>query len=203
MRMNKIYTEDDLLAYVNEYGILPFWSEEGFSASAFSGVHFNSLWNIRERLVNSKTVVYGRFVNKKATFVSLEVFPYLAALRRDGYDFDSLTDEGRTPKREIDIMTAVGNAPTPSYKLSQTLKMKGFDGAVASLQNKTYLCLNFAKSYMGTALLCRPEDLFGEEYTRSKYGLTPEQNAEQISRLAKGIFELDEKTRSKLLSVAV
>lgn len=202
--MNKIYNENDLIEKVNEYGILPFWSEsDEFAASSMSGVHFTALWNIRERVVNSKAVVYGRFVNKKATFVSLDVFPYLAALRRDGYDFDSLSDEGRAPKREIDIMTAVGNSPTPSYKLSQTLKMKGFDGTVASLQNKTYLCLTFAKSYMGTALLCRPEDIFGEELTRSQYGLSPEQNAEQIMRRAKGIFELDEKTRAKLLTVAV
>lgn len=202
--MKTIYNEQDLIENINEYGILPFWSESGtFAASAMSGVHFTALWNIRERVVNSKAVVYGRFVNKKATFVSLDVFPYLAALRRDGYDFDSLTDEGRAPKREIDIMAAVGNSPTPSYKLSQALKMKGFDGTVASLQNKTYLCLTFAKSSMGTALLCRPEDLFGEQYTRAQYCLTPEQNAEQIMQRAKGIFELDEKTRAKLLTVAV
>ena len=202
--MKTIYTEQDLIDNINEYGILPFWSESGeFASSAMSGVHFTALWNIRERVVNSKAVVYGRFVNKKATFVSLDVFPYLAALRRDGYDFDSLTDEGRAPKREIDIMAAVGTSPTPSYKLSQSLKMKGFDGTVASLQNKTYLCLTFAKSYMGTALLCRPEDVFGEQYTRSQYSLTPEQNAEQIMKRAKGIFKLDEKTRTKLLTVAV
>ncbi|MCH5164917.1 MAG: hypothetical protein J1G01_00760 [Clostridiales bacterium] len=201
--MNKIYTQDDLIARINEFGILPFWTEDGFSAAAMSGINFNALWNVREQAVNSNKIVYGRFVNKKATFVSLEVFPYLAALRRDGYDFDSLSDEGRAPRREIDIMQAVGDKPTPSYNLGKSLGMKGFDGAVASLQNKTYLCLNFKKSYMGTALLCRPEDIFGYDYVRSKYNLSVQENAEAIARLAKGLNEFDEKTRNKILSTAV
>lgn len=201
--MNKIYTAEDLINTVNEYGILPFWTDEGFSAWAMSGINFNAFWSVREQVVNTNKIVYGKFVNKKATFVSLAVFPYLASLRRDGYDFDSLTDEGRAPRREIDIMNAIGDKPTPSYSLGKSLEMKGFDGAVTSLQNKTYLCLNFKKSAMGTALLCRPEDVFGYDYVRSKYSLTPQENADELLRIAKGLQEFDEKTRTKILSAAV
>ncbi len=168
-----------------------------------SAVSFMKLWNMREKAVNSGEIVYGKFVNKKATFVSREAFPYLAALRRDGYDFDSLSDEGKAPRREIEIMNAVGNDPTPSYKLSQSLGMKGFDGVVTSLQNKTYLCINFKKSYMGTALLCRPEDLFGYDYVRSAYGLSIQENVEKLLSLCPGLKELDEKIRAKALTPAV
>ena len=201
--MNKIHTAEDLIAAVNEYGVLPFWTDEGFSAWQMSGVNFNAFWTLREQAINTNEFVYGKFVNKKATFVSKEVFPYLAALRRDGYDFDSLTDEGKAPRREVEIMNAVGDQPTPSYTLGKSLQMKGFDGAVTSLQNKTYLCLNFKKSAMGTALLCRPEDVFGYDYVRGKYSLTPQENAAELLRLAKGLYEFDEKTRDKILSPAI
>lgn len=201
--MDKIHTAEDLIAAVNEYGVLPFWTDEGFSAWQMSGVNFNAFWTLREQAINTNEFVYGKFVNKKATFVSKEVFPYLAALRRDGYDFDSLTDEGKAPRREVEIMNAVGDKPTPSYTLGKSLQMKGFDGAVTSLQNKTYLCLNFKKSAMGTALLCRPEDVFGYDYVRGKYSLTPQENAVELLRLAKGLHEFDEKTRDKILSPAI
>lgn len=201
--MDKIHTAEDLIAAVNEYGVLPFWTDAGFSAWQMSGVNFNAFWTLREQAINTNEFVYGKFVNKKATFVSKEVFPYLAALRRDGYDFDSLTDEGKAPRREVEIMNAVGDKPTPSYTLGKSLQMKGFDGAVTSLQNKTYLCLNFKKSAMGTALLCRPEDVFGYDYVRGKYSLTPQENATELLRLAKGLLEFDEKTRDKILSPAI
>ena len=73
----RINTVDDLIAAVDEYGILPFWSDDGFSAWGMSAINFNSLWYVREQAVNSLKIAYGRFVNKKATFVSLEVLPYL------------------------------------------------------------------------------------------------------------------------------
>lgn len=201
--MKRISTQQDLIDCVNFYGILPFWTESGFSASQMSDVSFMKLWNLREKAINGGGIAYGKFVNKKATFVSLAAFPYLCSLRRDGYDFDSLADEGRAPKREIDVMTAVGTEPTPSYKLSQTMKIKGFDGVVASLQNKTYLCLNFKKSSMGTALLCRPEDVFGFDTVRSAYTLSPAECAAKLVELCPGLAEFGDKIRAKILSPAV
>ncbi|MDE7464659.1 MAG: hypothetical protein K2M48_06475 [Clostridiales bacterium] len=200
----KIHSKEELLEAVNEYGILQFWSEEHLSAWTLSGVNFNTLWKIREDVVNSLEVVYGKYADKKATFVSREVFPYLAALRRDGYDFDSLSDEGRAPNRETLIMNAVADGTQPSYALGKSLGIKGFDAAVTSLQNKTYLCLTFKKSMMGTALLSKPETIFGYDYVRSKYSLSPAECAEEIKRrAAKGLTAFDEKTLKKLLSPAI
>lgn len=201
--MITITNEDTLLQAIEEYGILPFWDEHGFAASQMSGVSFMKLWNIREKVVNSEKIVYGKFINKKSTFVSKSVFPFLCALRRDGYDFDSLTDEGKAPRREIDVMNAVGTSPAPQYELGKSLGMKGYDTTVTSLQNKTYLCVTFKKSYMGTALLSRPEDVFGYDYVRGAYGLTAQENIDEIVRRAKGIAMLDEKIRNKALAPAV
>ncbi len=201
--MNTILTQEDLIAAVNEYGILPFWSETGFSASANAGISFMKLWYMRERAVNGKQIAHGKFINKKATFVSLDVLPHLCALGRDGYDYDSLIDEGRLPKREADIMNAVGDDTVPSYKLGKKLEIKGYDTAVTSLQNKTFLCVTFVKSAMGTAMLSMPETLFGYDFVRSAYSLTPEQNIEELLKRAPGLQELDENIRRKALTPAV
>ncbi len=199
----KITTLDGLIEAVEKYGMLMFWDEERLSAWTLSGINFNAMWSLREQAVNSKRVIYGKYALKKATFVSKSAFPYLAALRRDGYDFDSLSDEGRVPNREALVMNAVGNTRAPSYKLGQSLGIKGFDAAVTSLQYKTYLCLQFKKSYMGTALLCRPEDEFGYDYVRSAYSLTQEQCVQKIKELCPGLSAFNEAELKKLLAPAV
>lgn len=201
--MSRITTVDDLLECVDEYGILPFWVEDGFSAWSLSAINFNAFWSVREQAVNTRKIAYGKFVNKKATFVSLAVFPHLCALRRDGYDFDSLADEGKAPHRETLIMDAVGETSAPSYELGKTLGIKGYDSAVTSLQNKTYLCLNFKKSSMGTALLIKPENVFGYDFVRSAYSLSAEENIREIQKLAPGLKNFSEPERAKILSPCV
>ena len=199
----RIKNENDLTECVEHYGILRFWDETRLAASTLSDISFMKLWNVRERAVNSERVAYGKFVLKKAAFVALDVLPYLVSLRRNGYDFDSLCDEGLAPNREAIVMNADGDKPTPSYALGGALGIKGYDTAVASLQNKTYLALTFKKSSMGTALLCRPEDIWGADFVRSKYDLTPEQCAQKILERCKGLEDFTEKELKKILSPAV
>lgn len=204
MNEKKITSVEDLIEKVDEYGILQFWAEEHTSAWTLSGVNFNTLWSLREQAVNSQKIAYGKFVQKKTTFVSLEVLPYLCALRRDGYDFDSLADEGLAPNREKLVMSSVGDELTPSYALGRSLGIKGFDSVVTSLQNKTYLCLQFKKSIMGTALLTKPENIFGYDFVRSAYSLSPDECVSKITALAqKGLAVFDEKERSKILIKAI
>lgn len=200
-----IYNEDDLFNAVEKYGILTFWDEEKLSAWTLSGVSFMKLWNIREKLINSKRVAYGKFANKKATFVSLSLFPALVALRRDGYDFDSLRDEGLCPHREglvMDAVLASNGEPVPRYALGKSLSMKGYDGVVDSLQNKTYLCMTFKKSMMGTALISTPEDLFGYDFVRSEYSAPTDKLISTLSE-AKGLQDFDEKALNKFMSKAI
>lgn len=202
--MAKIYCEEDLIAAVNEYGMINFWDDNKLSTWTLSGVNFNRLWSIRENVVNSKKVAYGKFMCKKSTFVSLELLPALCALRRDGYDFDSLSDEGLCPHREALVMDAVNAAsePVPSYALGKSLAMKGYDAVVSSLQNKTYLCVTFKKSMMGTTLLSKPEDIFGYDFVRSAYGNSVEQNI-QILKSAKGLQSFTDSELKKILSKAI
>lgn len=200
----RINSDDDLLAAIDEYGILPFWDENGFSAWQLCDVNFMKLWYMRERVVNTKKIAYGKFVHKKATFVRLDLLPALCALRRDGYDFDSLCDEGRVPNREKIVMDAVdaSSEPAPSYQLSKSIGIKGYDTCVTSLQNKTYLCVTFKHSYMGSALLSRPETLFGYDFVRSAYDKTNEQNAAVLAN-TKGLQQFTDEEVKKILTPAV
>ncbi len=200
----RIKNDDDFFAAVDEYGILPFWDENGFSAWQLSDVNFMKLWYMRERVVNSKKVAYGKFVRKKSTFVRLDLLPALCALRRDGYDFDSLCDEGRAPNREKIIMDAIDAAtePAPQYALGKSIGVKGYDTCVTSLQNKTYLCVTFKHSSMGTALLARPETVFGYDFVRSAYSKSLEENAALLSG-AKGLLSFTEPEIKKILSPAI
>ena len=200
----RIKSDEDLLAAVNEYGILPFWDENGFSSWQMSDVSFMKLWYMRERVVNSKKIAYGKFVHKKSTFVRLDLLPALCALRRDGYDFDSLCDEGRVSNREKAIMDAVDAAsePAPSYALNKSMGIKGFDTCVTALQNKTYLCVTFKHSNMGSALLSRPETLFGYDFVRSAYSKTNEQNAAVLAA-TKGLKQFTDEEIKKILTPTV
>ncbi len=203
--MKKIRTADDLISAVEEYGMLFFWDENNVSAWTMSGVSFNDLWNLREEAVNSKRIAYGKYMRKKSTFVSLELFPRLCALRRDGYDYDSLVDEGLGVRRENEVMRAIEGAsgePVPSYALGKSLGMKGYDGVVTSLQNKTYLCVTFKKSSMGTALLNKPEDIFGFDFVRSMYSIAPEENIKALEA-AKGLERFSRSEIDKILCKAI
>ncbi len=56
----------------------------------------------------------------------------------------------------------------------------------------------------GTALINRPEDVFGYVYVRAKYALSARENADEISaRAAKALKEFSEKERAKILSPAI
>lgn len=201
--MKSISTEQELIDAVDEYGILPFWSEQSFCAFSMSAVNFNAFWVLRERAVNSQKIAYGKFVNKKATFVSLALLPHLCALRRDGYDFDSLSDEGKAPHREITVMENIAKDGTRSYELGKSLGMRGYDGVVTSLQNKTYLCLQFAKSTMGSALLCTPESLYGSDFVRSQYNTDARKLREYLIEHSPGLRDFTADFLNKTFSPCV
>ena len=102
---SRIQTWEELIGLVNELGFLPLFKNEvdGFSAEEntsdlywWTGDEAQDPWEWRCLIARSGQVAYGKFFGKKAGFVSREWFPHFANWRRDGYDFDSLWDEGLT-----------------------------------------------------------------------------------------------------------
>lgn len=80
-------------------------------------------------------------------WLGLEWLPYFANSRRDGYDFDSLWEDGKASRRQKKIMDLFEDTEELYSNEMKSLGgfgkggEKGFDGTVTDLQMKTYLCV--------------------------------------------------------------
>ena len=91
--IDEIRNRKELVALVNEIGFLPFFSGriEGFSLEEnisydawyqgrWSGkIHWDA-WEWKGQVLQSKELVYGKFFEKKAGFISLKLWPDLLQL---------------------------------------------------------------------------------------------------------------------------
>ena len=57
-------------------------------------------------LNKGKDIVYSKFFDKKAGFISKKWLPVFANYRRDGYDFDALYEDGKAPHKHKKITVA-------------------------------------------------------------------------------------------------
>ena len=111
-----IHTVDEAIEYINEIGFLPLFRNDipGFS--------------LEERTVpeywwcEDVDIVYGKFFNKKAGFISRKWLPVFANYRRDGYDFDALYEDGKAPNKHKKIMDHFMEAHVDTELYSNELK---------------------------------------------------------------------------------
>ncbi|MCR4671147.1 MAG: hypothetical protein K5643_08150 [Saccharofermentans sp.] len=162
----------DLLALIDECGFMPLFANDiaGFSvenrtdpAYWWTGDPELDPWEWRMILARTGKVAYGKFFSNKAGFISKKWFPYFANYRRNGYDFDSLYEEGKAGYREkllMDLFMPEGMDPAATdkktlerYGCSEALftyemkekagfgkgKEKNFEGVLTRLQMQTYL----------------------------------------------------------------
>lgn len=205
----KIETIDDIIAAAEYYGILPFYYNNNDCVSLWSlsqpTLTFGKMWNLRKKAVNTHEFAYGNFFDGRMALVKKSLFPNFCALMRDGYDFDSLADEGRVSSSQITVMNAIGNKDrVKCYELSQKLNMRGFDTAVNRLQRMSYLCVSYLEpSIADTKYLATPETVFGADFVRSAYSLSNEENADIIRNALPDIDNMPVKAIEKLLKPAI
>ena len=108
-----IHTADELHKVIKDVGFLPLFQNEieGFSVEEMTdpscwwcGDPEVDPWEWRSILARKNDIVYGKFFNKKAGFISKKWFPYFANYRREGYDFDAGYEDGKVGYRENLIM---------------------------------------------------------------------------------------------------
>ena len=199
----RIKTVEELNEYVETVGFLPLFRShvDGFSleeltaCSAWWSEKEEDPWEWRKIVAGEGKIVYGKFFGQKAGFISKEWFPYFAAYRRDGYDFDTLYELGmasRKSKLLMDVLDADGE--TPSYLLKEKAGFgkngeKGYEGAITRLMMETYavICgfsqkVNKAGEPYGwsVASYCTAEQRFGRDLVRSCYHLSKEEALEKI-----------------------
>jgi hypothetical protein len=206
-----IRTYSQLTDYIDEVGFLPLIKNniKGFSVEEhtakdawWTGSQLDP-WSWREIIATEGKVAYGKLFCNRAGFVSREWYPYLAAYRRDGYDFDSRYEDGLASRRSKNIMEVLMRC---EECLSNELKVaagfgkegeKGFESTVSLLQMQTYITVRSfqrKKNKKGEeygwpiASLALSENLFGEEYVRSQYHLGATKAKEMIISMLKSKY---------------
>ena len=205
-----VRTKQDLIDAVREYGIVPYFStsvpgfslEEHCSPSVLFSDGDDDTWAWKGSVIQETGCAYGKFFEKKAAYVSREVFLELANYRRDGYDFDSRYDDGLArfqDKQLYDLIDA--SAPVLSKALRETggyaysgrwqktEGKKGFDTSVTRLQEQCYVLISdFVytldkkgnKRGWGVAEYSTPEKSMGEFFTENVYRRSPEESYERL-----------------------
>lgn len=202
-----IHTVEEAIAYINEVGFLPLFKNDipGFSLEERTTPEYwwcdipeKDPWLWRAIIAGKRDIVYGKFFDKKAGFISKKWLPVFANYRRDGYDFDALYEDGKAPLKHKRIMENFmeGNEDTEIFS-SELKKLagfgkegyKGFEGAVTGLMMQIYLCnCDFKKRVnkkgaeygWDVAVYSSPEHLFGYDYVTSRYKDAPQESWRQI-----------------------
>lgn len=202
-----IHTVEEAIAYINEVGFLPLFKNDipGFSLEERTTPEYwwcdipgKDPWIWRAIIAGKHDIIYGKFFDKKAGFISKKWLPVFANYRRDGYDFDALYEDGKAPLKHKRIMENFmdGNEDTEIFS-SELKKLagfgkegyKGFEGAVTGLMMQTYLCNYDFKKHVNkkgaeygwdVAVYSSPEHLFGYDYVTSRYKDDPQESWRQI-----------------------
>ena len=213
-----LHTPEEVVAYVNKVGFLPLFKNElpGFSLEErsvgdgwWSGDEGRDPWQWRTVLASGREVVYGKFFGKRAGFISKEFFPYFVNYRRDGYDFDTLFEDGKASSRQKKIMDLfLTNEELFSFEVKKQAGFfkggeKNFEGTLQELQTKTYLCMSDFRQKTGkngqpygwqVVIFSTPENLFGYSYVTSAYKEEPSVSKERIiSKLREQYPQVTEK----------
>jgi hypothetical protein len=212
IKLPEVSTKKELCALIEDIGFIPLFKSgmPGFSVEDitsgtcwFSGDPERDPWDWRKIIAAEGNIAYGKLFQKKAGFISKKWYPRFANFRRDGYDFDSLYEEGLAPRRCSMVMKLFpGDEMIPSYEIKRRAGFgkggeKGFEGVMAALQMQTYLTIrgfeqkrNKAGDPYGwaTGVYSTPGALFGEGYVRSEYSKHPKESKEEILEHCRKLF---------------
>lgn len=218
----RIRTAAELVRWIQEIGFLPLFSNgvEGFSVEEHTAASCwwsedeeQDPWEWREILAGGHEVVYGKFFDNKAGFLSREWLPVFANARRNGYDFDARYEEGLAGNREkaiMDFYLLRSEDGEIHFKrdeiLSTDLKkaagftkggFKNFPGILTSLQMQTYLVTagfrrrtgQKGQAYgMSVAIMLPPESVWGYEAVARGYEEEPGQSWTRIFEHIKALY---------------
>ncbi|WP_026493478.1 AlkZ-related protein [Butyrivibrio sp. XPD2002] len=223
-----IRRREDLVELVNEIGFLPFFSGriEGFSLEEnvsyeawyqgrWSGRVRWDAWDWKGEVLQNRELVYGKFFEKKAGFISKDLWPDFCNYRRDGYDFDARFDDGLAPYKDRDVVNYIeGSGAMLTREIKQNLNYKkggnkGFETVITRLQMQTYVVpVNFEYSKRkngeeygwGNCRYDIAENFWGDKLCRSAYKRSPEESLDRIIKhIRKVLPRMDEEDLRALL----
>ena len=173
------------------------------------------MWEWKGPVIRETGCAYGKFFEKKAAFVSREVFLDLANYRRNGYDFDSRFDEGLARRADRELYSLVEqNGPIVSKRLKGLGYYgkdgrKDFDPCMLRLQEQCYVVISdfvyeldrHGKPYgWGVAEYATAERQQGPEFRQQVYRCAPEESRQRLlERLKMLTPNADEKALRRFL----
>ena len=228
MKIKKIRRIEDLIETVDEIGFLPFFCSRiyGFSLEdhvadsawyrgRWHGKVVWDAWNWKGELLRDKSLIYGKFFEGKAGFISKEWFPDFCNYRRDGYDFDSRFEDGLANYKDkgiVEYLIQTGATLTKNIKDDLNYKKggnKGFETVITRLQMQTYVVpVNYEYSVRksgeefgwGNCRYDIADNYWGKKLCCSAYKREPEESYERIMKQFKKLLpEADENDIKKLL----
>ncbi|MBQ8667482.1 MAG: hypothetical protein IJ526_11550, partial [Lachnospiraceae bacterium] len=166
-------------------------------------------------VLQNRELVYGKFFEKKAGFISLQLWPDFCNYRREGYDFDARFDDGLASYKDkgvVDYITGVGATLTKDIKDNLNYNKagnKGFETVISRLQMETYVVpinYEYSKRKNGDEYgwgNCRydiAEKYWGDKLCRSAYKRSPQESLNRIlMHVLKALPGLDEDELRALL----
>ena len=215
----RVRTVEAAAALIRALGLLPLFSNgiPGFSleertpaADWWSDDPARDPWAWRQLLAREPDILYGKFFDKRAGFVSAECFPDFANWRRNGYDFDTRIDEGLAPHRERRLMAPFLTDGLPNGTALRSCALreqagfgkggeKNYEGVLTGLQMQTYLIIGdfrqrqnrLGKPYgWHLAVIRTPEAKLGYDFVTSRYSEAPEASRERLLARLRNRFDL-------------
>lgn len=204
-----VHSPEAMAERICTLGFLPLFSNAvpGFSVEEtvpphvwWTGDPRSDPWEWRQILSRDSRLAYGKFFDRKAGFISRDWFPVFANARRDGYDFDTLCDDGLASHRSQKLMAAFDLAEdgTGRALLSPVLREeagfgkgreKNFEGTLTELQMQSYLLVGDFRQRLNRrgegygwhlALLETPESKWGYDFVTSAYREAPAESWARI-----------------------
>lgn len=206
-----IHNIGEMEKLIDEIGFIPLFanSVKGFSVEEHTymknwwcGNETIDPWEWRRVLSKNPEIGYGKFFDRKAGFISKKWFPVFANYRRNGYDFDSLFDDGLASFRKKKIMDLFfsddeqNGQNVISYELKEKSGFsaggeKNFEGVLSELQMQTYLLMcdfrrktnrNGEPYGWHIAVFETPETKWGHNHVASMYKESADESYGKILR---------------------
>lgn len=151
VRFNIVHNIEELVTLVNDVKFIPVFQNSipGFSIEEHIAPEFwfpkegDGFWEWKGPSIRKSGCAYGKFFHGRAGYISLDLFNDFANYRRDGYDFDSLWDEGLVGlkyKRVFDILWNKNSML--SKELKNESETKNFEQIMTYLQMHGYVVIS-------------------------------------------------------------
>lgn len=151
--MKRINSAGDMAAIVEKYGFLPFFQsgipgfsvEEMASPSVWFPPKGEGVWEWKDPVMRMTGCAYGKFFRSHPGFISSELFPVLAAYRRDGYDMEGMINDGLMSHGERVVYSILEETESESstfLRLKSKMAKSSFEKAVSDLQMRTFVMVS-------------------------------------------------------------